>query len=463
MAPPVPPTERSRGRRKRQVPSIDTFALAAGLPGAPAASVPAPARAKPAAAGRPARILTLCYEHPPFGGGGGKVARGLAERLSRQGFRTDLVTMRFTHQLRSTDAAGLTVHEIPVRRRDPIVCGVAEMAPYVVLALARSLRLVRNGRHDVNLSHFLLPDGLVCLALERLTGLPYVVTAHGSDVPGYNPHRFTALHRLLRPLWRLVARRAAWIVCPSDTVRRLVLDACPDARTTVIPNGIDPDRFAPDRPKQPRILAVARMLERKGVQYLIQALADLDAPFALHVVGDGPYLPALRDLARRRCVRVVFHGAVANDSPVLRELYETSRIFALPSTMENFPVVLLEAMAAGAAILTTAGTGCAEVVGDGALLVPAGDVDATRQALARLMGDAALCGTLGRTARQRVERLFAWDVVARYVGTLEAARCLAPVRRAAAKSTLGSIAVRRVPAVPTAPSPVAPVEGGNHG
>ena len=234
-----------------------------------------------------------------------------------------------------------------------------------------------------------------------------------------------------------------------------MLDACPGARTTVIPNGIDPARFAPDRPKQPRILAVARMLERKGVQYLIQALAGLHAPFALHVVGDGPYLPALRDLARRCGVHVVFHGAVANDSPLLRELYETSRIFALPSTMENFPVVLLEAMAAGAAIVTTAGTGCAEVVGDGALLVPVGDVDATRQALARLMGDADLCGTLGREARRRVERLFAWDaVVARYVGTLQAARHLARPRRAGAEATLGPAAAQRVPAAPAAPSPM---------
>ncbi|HEX6014132.1 MAG TPA: hypothetical protein VFY87_20515, partial [Geminicoccaceae bacterium] len=102
----------------------------------------------------------------------------------------------------------------------------------------------------------------------------------------------------------------------------------------------------------------------------------------------------------------------------------------------------------------------AEVVGDEALLVPAGDVDATRQALVRLMGDAALCGTLGRKARRRVERLFAWDaVVARYAGTLQAARHLAPACRAGAGSTLGSAAVPQVPAVPAMPSRVAPVEG----
>ena len=106
------------------------------------------------------------------------------------------------------------------------------------------------------------------------------------------------------------------------------------------------------------------MLERKGVQYLIEALAGIEAPFTLHVVGEGPFLRQLRELAVARGVEVVFHGAMANDGPELRELYETSAIFALASTAENFPMVLLEAMAAGAAIVTTAGTGCAEVVGD---------------------------------------------------------------------------------------------------
>jgi glycosyltransferase involved in cell wall biosynthesis len=95
--------------------------------------------------------------------------------------------------------------------------------------------------------------------------------------------------------------------------------------------------------------------------------------------------------------------------------------------MENFPLVLLEAMTAGCAIVTTAGSGCAEVVGDDAILVPAADVEATAAALAQLIDDPALCAALGRAARARVERMYAWDIVVRrYMQVLEATARSAP-------------------------------------
>lgn len=367
------------------------------------------------------RVLTLCYEHPPLGGGGGKVARGLIDRLCPKGFDVDLVTMRLPEAISLQHLPNLAVYQINVRRRDEIVCTPLEMLPYIALSFWRCIRLVRANRYDFNLSHFLFPDGVVCLALKKLFGLPYVITAHGSDVPGYNPHRFKFLHLLLKPVWRTVAQNAATIVCPSQVVQDLVKDGCPTAHTVVIPNGIEPTRFVHDADKLPRILVVSRMVERKGVQFLIEALAGLDHPFQLHVVGDGPYLPTLRQLARHHGIDVVFHGAIANDSPAMSELYETSRIFAFVSTMENFPLVLLEAMTAGCAIVTTSSTGCAEVVGNDAILVPPADVEATRGALVQLMNDPSLCATMGKNARARVEKLYSWDIVVdRYLQTLEA-------------------------------------------
>ena len=101
-----------------------------------------------------------------------------------------------------------------------------------------------------------------------------------------------------------------------------------------------------------------------------------------------------------------------NGSDEMTELYERSGIFVLPSESENFPVVLLEAMAAGLAIVTTGGTGCAEVVGDAALLVPPKDVGALREALQRLICNPGLRASLGAAARRRLVDNFGWPVIA---------------------------------------------------
>jgi L-malate glycosyltransferase len=153
------------------------------------------------------------------------------------------------------------------------------------------------------------------------------------------------------------------------------------------------------------------MFERKGVQFLLKALEGLPDEFDVHVVGDGPYLETLKTLAGSLGVRAKFHGYMDNDSADLRELYETASIFVFTSESENFPIVLLEAMAAGAAIVTTSGTGCAEVVGDAAILVPPRDPDALRSALVKLSHDPALVERLGHAARERVVKRFGWERV----------------------------------------------------
>jgi glycosyltransferase involved in cell wall biosynthesis len=157
---------------------------------------------------------------------------------------------------------------------------------------------------------------------------------------------------------------------------------------------------------------VIRMFPRKGVQHLLRALASLQTDFEVNIVGDGPHLDAMRDLARELAVRATFWGTLDNSSAQLKELYETSRIFVFPSEAENFPIVLLEAMSAGLAIITTENTGAEEVVGDCALLVGVADSTAIAQRLRELIEDSALCERLGTRARHRAEDHFDWPRVA---------------------------------------------------
>ena len=236
------------------------------------------------------------------------------------------------------------------------------------------------------------------------------------------------LHRLLLPFWERIVREASIIICPSETIRRLVLTHCPLARTMVIPNGIDPARVVPDPVKQPRILVVSRLFKRKGVQHLLEALAGLSIDFEVHVVGDGPYLPRLQELARRLKLDVRFRGFMANESEELRRLYESSSIFVFLSSRENFPIVLLEAMSSGMAVLTSADPGCAEVVGDAGVVVEPLTAVAVRRQLLRLIEDPELRVRLGRMARARVQNHFSWHAIAARYAALFRALAAAPAR-----------------------------------
>jgi glycosyltransferase involved in cell wall biosynthesis len=152
------------------------------------------------------------------------------------------------------------------------------------------------------------------------------------------------------------------------------------------------------------------LFRRKGIHTVLEAFLGLDTPFELHIVGDGPELAPVSALATDR--RVFAHGWIDNADGRLRELFETASIFAFMSEAENFPICLLEAMAAGMAIVTSAGTGCADVVGDAGILIAPGDVEGVRSALARLIREPASIRAFGDTARRRLEQCFTWRSVA---------------------------------------------------
>jgi glycosyltransferase involved in cell wall biosynthesis len=362
-------------------------------------------------ASRP-KILVVSYEYPPLGGGGAKVVDGLVEKLVHDGMAVDIVTMGF-RGLRWREVDGhRRVIRIPGIRRDHSVCQPHEMVPYLLLAFPVVMWLVLRNKYLINHTHFILPDGLLSAMVKLFTRLPVVATAHGSDVPGYNPNRFRLLHRILRPVWRWLTSYIDTIICPSKFLRDLIKWHNPEARTTLIANGIDLKRFDHRAPKAARILCVTRMFERKGVQHLVRAVASRELPgWKTSIVGDGPYLDTLREMAPADR-DIEFLGYLDNNGGRLKELYESASIFVLASSSENFPIVLLEAMIAGAAIITTSGTGCQDVVGDAALLVPRNDPEQLADALELLVNDEALRELLGRKARRRAESNFSWQVVA---------------------------------------------------
>ena len=369
------------------------------------------------------RILSLTYEYPPIGGGGGRVAAALNEELARSGDRVEVLTSRMRGFASHEQIGAVTVHRSACVRRDAHYTTALELSTTLLPAWREGCRLIEVFQPDLVHTHFVLPSGVIAWRLARRYGVPYVVTAHGSDIPGYNPDRFATLHRLLKPFWRQIVANASLLVSPSEFLAGLIR-AQVDLPIRVIPNGYAP-AASRGRTKRNLVLVVARLFPRKGVQRFIEAIPGMPGDWEYVIAGDGPQLPRLKNLAERLRVPVRFVGFV--DAHTLRGYYEEAKILVFPSIRENFPMVLLEAMDAGCAVITTDAEGCGEVVGRAGVVVRKDDAQQIRSALHQLMGDPRLCEELRRKAMRRADE-FRWPRIAGlYRDAFEAVFASAPL------------------------------------
>lgn len=226
------------------------------------------------------KILMLCYEYPPLGGGGARVVDGLTKGLIRKGHRVDLVTMGYKGLPNFEKKENLNIYRTSWKRSDPSICTPLEMIPYLISAFFLIKKLCKIENYHINHTHFIFPDGILARLTKIVTNLPYIITAHGSDVPGYNPDRFKILHFFLRPIWKKVIKNASNVIFPSLYLKKLADKVQPSIPSKIIPNGFDPAMFSPNRPKKNQILVVTRMFERKGVQFFLQALKGMEMNFS---------------------------------------------------------------------------------------------------------------------------------------------------------------------------------------
>lgn len=293
------------------------------------------------------------------------------------------------------------------------------------LALAAGWRTARKVARAHNATimhgHWVVPGGVTAAAAAP--SLPLVISLHGSDV--YVAEKFAPA----RAAARLAFRRAAFVTaCSEDLATRAVALGAPKERTTVIPYGVDADRFHPNatarsdfRQKNripddvPMIAAAGRLVSKKGFEYLIDALPNVDRA-VIALAGDGTLREELRIRAERAGVaeRVRFLGDRTQDD--VSALFASADVIAAPSVrdeagnVDGLPNVVMEALASGTPLVTTAAGGIGSVVEHEAtaLVVPEKDAAALGAAVNRAISDAALRERLGSAARLLVQRRFGW-------------------------------------------------------
>lgn len=357
------------------------------------------------------RILMICHEYPPIGGGAAAVCAALAGEYLQAGCTVTVVTMAFGDLPLRETVGGVEVIRVPCERQRREMASVVEALRWS----SRARRLVRQlqtrAPFDVAHAHFIMPAGIVAANLKRHARVPFVITAHGSDVPGYNRERLKLAHIAARPWWRHLCRAADGFISPSHSLLDSIQSYIKLPQVIVIPNGFWPDRFLPAE-KEQRILLCSRLVERKGFHHFLNAISDLDLEgWQVDLVGDGPMFATLSRLAAKSRTPVTMHGWLNNDDPRLAALYAKARIFVFPSEHENCAIALLEGMGAGCAMICSNIPAVTDVVADDGILVPPNDPAALQKAVVRLTSDPAECRRLGERGRSRALERFSWSAV----------------------------------------------------
>ncbi|MEQ9692727.1 glycosyltransferase family 4 protein [Shimia sp. SDUM112013] len=251
-------------------------------------------------------------------------------------------------------------------------------------------------------NHIAKSSCTVAMLASALSGIPYSFTLHGPDI------FFAPEH------WRLDKKieTASFVACISHFCRAQAMafsDPAHWGKLHIVHCGVDPQRynFEETAPAIGNILFVGRLAGVKGVPLLLDAVQDLRQTYptlTVKLVGDGPERAAIETKAHKMGLAetVEFLGYQSQDS--VAELLKNTDMLVLPSFAEGVPVVLMEAMAARRPVVTTRIAGVPELVEDGVSghVVAAGDLDALKSAISKVLDNPEHAQTMGEAGRTKV-------------------------------------------------------------
>lgn len=384
----------------------------------------------------PAKIVVFSEDFPPYSGGVAQWAAGIARGLHQIGHSVDMLT-RFREELATYAERDwpFPVRYIPGKRWPQLrtlYCYNA-LNEYITAFGAPELVIATTW----NFARAAVP-----LKSRNRREFNLITVTHGLEVTRKmpRPKRWWLRHTL---------NRSDLVVSVSEFTRQRVLDRhkTPPEKVVALPNGVDVKKFYPGadvRELRERfnlgngkiILTLARVIERKGHDRVIRALPRVlqavpDAKYLICGPWEKNYLAQLQELISRLHLqqKVIFTGYMPPAE--LNRIYNLCDVYIMPSRelvetgdTEGFGITYLEANACEKPVIggRSGGVGDAIVDGETGFLVDGDDVDGIAEKLILLLQDEALARRLGKAGRQRVEKRYTWEVIARELMQLYAQR-----------------------------------------
>jgi len=295
------------------------------------------------------------------------------------------------------------------------------LVSYLLCGTVAAWRLCRREQFDIIHVHWPLPHSLFGQAAASACRAPTVISFHGAELMVVNN-----VVRLAKPFLRWAIRTAGAVTANSthtvQAIRRIY-----DRSVAIVPFGTAAGTFSESARQEPnatrQLLFVGRLVERKGIPYLIEAVGILagQMPVHLNIVGSGPEEPGLMELARARGLEqsITFHGRISPDD--LARHYGRCDAFVLPAIVdsrgdtEGLGVVLIEAMSYRRPVIASGVGGIVDLVIDEqtGLQVPQKDSQALARAIARVLTDPDLAQRLGHAGFDHVQQNYSWPAIIR--------------------------------------------------
>ncbi len=350
------------------------------------------------------KVLFLNYEFPPIGGGGANATYYLFKEFSKvPGLEIDLVTSAWESPGIESFSSNIRIHKLVVNKKRLHYWTHREVMEYLVRGYFYSKSLIEDIRPDACHAFFGFPSGLIAYWLRKKA--PYIVSLRGSDVPGFN-NRFSMEYVFLTPLFKKIWSNSRRVIANSRGLKSLARQTSPEQDIEIIFNGIDIDEFKPKEKSTDgpiNLIVVSRLIERKGVDFLIKALPKIlraEPRARLIIVGEGNLENELKTLAAQSgpAEKVIFMGFQEHSE--MPALYNNANIFILPSKNEGMSNTVLEAMACGLPIVTTQTGGTNELIAGNGIIIPMENSAAISQAVLKILADPALMKEMAEKSRK---------------------------------------------------------------
>lgn len=359
------------------------------------------------------KILFFNYEYPPLGGGAGNATFYLLKEYAKiPDIEIDLITSSVDGFRVEKIAPNVTIHYLDISKKGNLhYQSIKDLLVYSFKLYFYGRRLIRKNKYDLCHAFFGVPCGFIAMKLK----VPYIVSLRGSDVPFYN-ERFYYLDKFIfKRLSRKVWKKSRAVVSLSNDLIEIARETSKKQPISVIYNGINIDEFFPDAETLKKettfnILFVGRLIERKGLNYLLEAFINISNKHQnarLLVAGDGPlrdfYAKYVRDMKIED--RVSFLGRVEHSE--IAEIYRKCHVFVLPSLNEALGNVTQEALASGLPLITTR-TGAAELMDGNGYIINKRSSAEIEESLEALISNEDLRSQMSAKSRKLAEEM-SWE------------------------------------------------------